>query len=238
MLLEGLVAVIALATVMIIADSERGGRSPGVLYGDGLALFVTGILDPGAVSRGGAATSAVFLFAATFGAMAFSTFVFDTLDVSTRLGRYLLTELFATRSRAAGVLAAGLTAGIPLVVLLASPDAAALAAAKRPPTYMLYWTLFGTSNQLLAALTLLGVTVWLRRSGRRYWYTLVPMIFVMTVTLWALGVQIFAGGRHLARSGPSLDPAIINAGVAVALVALAAIFIVEALRARAPSAAA
>ena len=239
MLLEGLVAVIALATVMIIADHERNGRSPGVLYGDGLALFVTGILDPGAGERGGATASAIFLFAATFGAMAFSTFVFDTLDVSTRLGRYLLTELFGTRARAAGVIAAGLTAGIPLVILLISPDPAVLAAAKRPPTYMLFWTLFGTSNQLLAALTLLGVTVWLRRTGRRYWYTLIPMVFVMAVTLSALAVQIYAGGRYLARNGPSLDPVIVNSGVAIALVALAGIFIVEALRsARAPAPAA
>ena len=41
------------------------------------------------------------MFATTFGAMAFSTFVFDTLDVATRLGRYILQELFGRRARSA-----------------------------------------------------------------------------------------------------------------------------------------
>ena len=41
----------------------------------------------------------------------------------------------------------------------------------QPPTYMQFWTLFGTSNQLLAALTLIGVTVWLQPHGQRYWFT-------------------------------------------------------------------
>ena len=41
------------------------------------------------------------VFATTFGAMAFSTFIFDTLDVSTRLGRYILQELLGWQSKAA-----------------------------------------------------------------------------------------------------------------------------------------
>ena len=76
MLLEGFVAVIALATIMIVAPEVSKGAAPGRVYGDGIARFLTVIIGPGA-----------FLFAATFGAMAFSTFVFDTLDVATRLGR-------------------------------------------------------------------------------------------------------------------------------------------------------
>ncbi len=55
---------------------------------------------------------------------------------------------------------------------------------------MRFWTLFGTSNQLLAALTLMGVAVWLHREGRRCWYVLAPMAFVLAITCWALVVQI------------------------------------------------
>jgi carbon starvation protein len=172
----------------------------------------------------------VFLFAATFGAMAFSTFVFDTLDVSTRLGRYLLCELVGTQSKAAGVVAAALTAGVPLAVLLA-PTTSAAAGAGGPPAFMLFWTLFGTANQLLACLTLLGVTIWLYKTGRTIWYTLVPMVLLLSVTLSALGIQIFEGVRTVVRDGLVLVPPVLNAMVAVALLGLAAVFVVEAMRA-------
>jgi len=245
MLLEGLVAVIALATVVIVADGDRAGRTPGVLYGDGLALFITRFVDPNAVRSGEWATSPVFAMAATFGAMAFSTFVFDTLDVTTRLGRYLLCELSGLRGRVAGVFAAGLTAGVPLLVLFAPTTANAGAAS--PPTYMLFWTLFGTANQLLAALTLLGICIWLRKQGRGIAFVFVPMLFVMGVTLSALAIQIYSGVRSLVRVGSHpggatwrewLSPEALNAGVATALLALALIFIVDGWRATRSSVAA
>ena len=238
MLLEGFVAVIALATVMIasdgaLVDSAGVRKSPSAVYGEGLARFLMVILGPDAS-----------LFARTFGTMAVATFVFDTLDVSTRLGRYLLQELTGFKSRAAGLLAAALTAGIPLIILCSA----------EPASYRLFWTLFGTSNQLLAGLTLLGVAVWLRRTGRKCWYVVLPMIFVMTITSVALCLQIgvgvrdalggrlFTAGPHAAAgvSGASgaggLNPTVLNAGFALMLLALALLFVVEAVRRRhAPS---
>lgn len=231
MLLEGLVAVIALATVMMLSPEQAKGQAPARIYGDGLASFLTILLGPQA-----------FVFCATFGAMAFSTFVFDTLDVSTRLGRYLLTELFtsargirageeepggvADRHIGVQAVAAALTAGAPLTLLLLAD----------PASYRLFWTLFGTSNQLLAALTLLSIGVWLRRSGRRAWFVLIPMVFVMTITVWALGVQTFVGVRDLIRGAfrtdtGAMNSTIPNAAVAVVLLALAAVFAREAIRA-------
>lgn len=214
MLLEGMVALIALSTVMIIAPSEIGGRAPGKLYGDGLAMFFASIFG-----------QKTLVFAATFGAMAFSTFVFDTLDVATRLGRYLLQELVSglghgADTRRAGTLAAALTAFIPLVVLFSSTAG----------SWRRFWVLFGTSNQLLAGLTLLGVTVWLYRSGRRYWYVLLPMLFIMAVTLHALLIQIWGAISSALSSGLGFEPAQINGLVAAALFALAGIFVVETYR--------
>ncbi|MFM9996007.1 MAG: carbon starvation protein A [Phycisphaerales bacterium] len=210
MLLEGLVAVIALSTAMILAPEQTKGVPAARIYGDGLASFLTLLLGKDA-----------FTFCATFGAMAFSTFVFDTLDVSTRLGRYLLCELFRTSGRLAGLAAAGVTVSIPLAFLLLS----------EPNAYVPYWTLFGSSNQLLAALTLLAVTVWLVRQGRRCWYTFWPMLFVMTITVTALALQVVQGARVAVNTGKWADPAVINAGVAVALLALAGVFVVESVRA-------
>ncbi|MDP3936999.1 MAG: carbon starvation CstA 5TM domain-containing protein [Deltaproteobacteria bacterium] len=51
---------------------------------------------------------------------------------------------------------------------------------------LILWPLFGTTNQLLAGVTLLVVTIWLRRSGRPYLYTLVPMLLVTAATVSAM----------------------------------------------------
>jgi carbon starvation protein len=112
--------------------------------------------------------------------MAFSTFVFDTLDVATRLGRYVLQELTGSWSAIAAGIATVATAGVPLALLLLGGKGG----------YAKFWVLFGTSNQLLAALTLLAIGVWLKRTGRPAWFAWAPMIFVMTITLWALAGQI------------------------------------------------
>ena len=102
-------------------------------------------------------------FAVAFGLMAFTTFVYDTLDVCTRLGRYIVQELTGLHNWAGRWLGTGLTAGVPLLLVLrTSVDAAG----KPIPAWRTFWFLFGASNQLLAALTLLGVTVWLWRTRR------------------------------------------------------------------------
>ncbi len=215
MLLEGMVALIALATVMIVAPEGVGSRAPGKLYGDGIAAFFAALFGEQWMT-----------FAITFGAMAFSTFVFDTLDVATRLGRYLLQELsgglgFKASSRTAGIAAAAGTAGAPLLVLLSADEGA----------WRQFWVLFGTSNQLLASLTLLGITVWLYRSGRRYWYTLLPMLFVFAATVTALLVQIGMGAREFFLRGFRLESEIVNGAAALILLVLAVVFVVEALKA-------
>jgi carbon starvation protein len=201
MLLEGFVAVIALATVLVVAKPAGG---PGKIYGDGIGLFMTTI--PGIA----------FTFAATFGAMAFSTFVFDTLDVATRLGRYILQELFQARGRLAAALATLGTLGVPAILL----------ATGKPGAWRDYWLLFGTSNQLLAALTLLGITVWIRRSGKPAWFAAAPMAFVMTITLWSLAEQV-----RFAFGGAASTTATVNGLVSVLLGLLALAMVLEAVRA-------
>ncbi|MGA9524344.1 MAG: carbon starvation CstA family protein [Myxococcaceae bacterium] len=197
MLLEGFVAVMALATVMIATSGSLVGKAPGAVYGTGLGRFMTVIIG-----------EQNLVFAITFGAMAFSTFVFDTLDVSTRLGRYILQELFGWRGRIAAIGATGITCAVPfLFVWLAEAG-----------SWRVFWTLFGTSNQLLAALSLMGITVWLKKSGRRYGFALWPMLFVTAVTYSSLVFQIrdaFFGGTATAVQQ-------LNGGVSVLLLGLAA----------------
>jgi carbon starvation protein len=202
MLLEGFVAVLALATLMIAAPEGLAGKAPGAIYGEGLGRFLGVLIGDEHV-----------LFATTFGAMAFSTFIFDTLDVSTRLGRYILQELFGWRGRAGAFAATFVTCAVPAgFVLLSGPGA-----------YKLFWTLFGTSNQLLAGLSLLGISVWLRRSGRRSAFTLIPMVFVLLVTLTSLGLQVVTAFSGTGSLG------LVNGIVSLLLIALAGALLVIAL---------
>jgi carbon starvation protein len=210
MLLEGFVAVIALSTVMIMTDTELAGKAPGAVYGSGLGRFLAAIVG-----------EKHLVFATTFGAMAFSTFVFDTLDVCTRLGRYILQELTGWSGRAGAVFATALTVLVPLAFLLVAGEGA----------YRSFWVLFGTSNQLMAALSLLGISVWLRRMGRPTAFTVIPMVFVMVITLWSLILQVTAAARVLAASGVHLDTPALNGLVSLLLIGLAAVLIVEAVRA-------
>jgi carbon starvation protein len=196
MLLEAFVAVIALATVMIVAPSQSAGATPGALYAGGIGAFLHKL------------TGMSPMIATTFGAMALSTFIFDTLDSATRLGRYILQELVRSSSRTSALIATVLTVGTPLVFLLLASQG----------SYKKFWTLFGTSNQLLAALSLLAIAVWLRRAGKRHWYALAPMVLVMSVTVVSLALQL----RGLWRAALG-SPAWINGLVAVVLLGLAAL---------------
>lgn len=212
MLLEGFVAVIALSTVMIAAAPSS---QAGATYAQGLGQYMTVLIG-----------KENLLFGIVFGAMAFSTFVFDTIDVAARLGRYILQELFDWRTRAGAVMATLATVGAPLFFILTAEPAAP----GKPPAYMAFWTLFGTSNQLLAALTLLGITVWLFRSGRPFWFTLLPMLFVMGITLWAL-VRQAASNLAAFRAGTATLAATANGIFACALLGLALLVVVESARA-------
>jgi carbon starvation protein len=206
MLLEAFVGVIALATVMIVGSDELAGKAPGAVYGSGLGRFLAVIIG-----------QEHLLFATTFGAMAFSTFVFDTLDVSTRLGRYILQELTGWSSRAGAVAATAITALVPLGFLLVAGEGA----------YRAFWILFGTSNQLLAGLSLVGIWVWLRRTGRPSLFAVVPMVFIMTITLWSLVLQVRAAAATVAAAGLHVDTVLLNGVVSLLLIGLAVVLIVE-----------
>lgn len=199
MLAEAFVALIALITVMIALPAELQGRPPGAIYGQGIGRFMTVLIGEDQLR-----------FAVTFGAMAFSTFVFDTLDVTTRLGRYIVQELTGWKGFAGAAAGTALTLAVPLAFLSFS-DANA---------YLQFWTLFGASNQLMAALTLVALTTWLaRRDGglRRAWFTLLPMLVLLTLTLWAL---LRIGLAKLAEAD-GFDVSAVNAAGAGILILLA-----------------
>ena len=201
MLAEGFVAFIALVTVMIaVGDSLVGADGKnlpaGKIYGNGIGNFLSLIIGQENLK-----------FAITFGAMAFSTFVFDTLDVTMRLGRYLIQELLGIPGHLGSLVATLATVALPLALIFLA----------KPGSYPDFWALFGASNQLLAALTLLAITVWLHKAKKRIVFTLVPMLFVLVITLWALGSMVF--GNFRASTG--FDIKLLNGIMSLALITLA-----------------
>ncbi|MFH1231496.1 MAG: carbon starvation CstA family protein, partial [Planctomycetota bacterium] len=129
MLLEAVVALLALSTIMFIKSGDALLKGdPGQIYASGIAKYL-GLLGID------------FNIALSFALLAFSTFIYDTLDVCTRLGRYVFQELFNWKSRSSQFIATFITLLMPLLFLLSAKEQA----------YKVAWSLFGTSNQLLAS---------------------------------------------------------------------------------------
>ncbi|QCF25788.1 carbon starvation CstA family protein [Hydrocarboniclastica marina] len=82
---------------------------------------------------------------------------------------------------------------------------------------MAIWPLFGTTNQLLAGLTLLIITVMLVRNRRPVWYTLLPLAFLLVMTLFALLTQLHTFYLQENWFLLSLDLVVLVAAVFVAL---------------------
>jgi carbon starvation protein len=215
MLLEAMVAIVSLCCVMVLAaDSPLANQPPNFVYALGMGSFLEMLGVPAAIG-------------VSFALMAFTTFVYDTLDVCTRLGRYIVQELTGLGGRAGGWLGTALTAGVPMLFLLkpqldGNGDAV--------PVWKTFWSLFGASNQLLAALTLLGVTVWLWRTRREAWVWLVtglPTVFMYVMSTWALASMTLPRFRDATGFVLPADPV---PWAGVVLLALAAVMLVEAVR--------
>jgi carbon starvation protein len=214
MLLEAMVAVVSLACVMVLpGDDPRAGQPPNFVYALGMGRFLEILGIPAAIG-------------VSFALTAFTTFVYDTLDVCTRLGRYIFQELTGLTGRAGGWLGTAVTAGVPLCFLLRTH----VDAAGRPvSTWLAFWPLFGASNQLLAALTLLGVTVWLWRTRRAAWVWFVtglPTAFMYVMSTWALATMTLPRFRVDGRLTLPTDPV---PWAGLVLLAMAAVMLLEAI---------
>ncbi len=171
MLIEGLVAVIAISTVAMLAkDSELAGKAPLVIYGTGMSKFlaVFGISEQMGYS---------------FGLLALSTFILTTLDTATRLGRYVFEEFFHLKNvkwRYASTFATLILPAIFVLITLKDTSGNPI------PAWKAIWPVFGATNQLLAGLVLLVIAVWLKKTGKKAGFVLVPMLFMNIMTIWAL----------------------------------------------------
>ena len=125
-----------------------------------------------------------------FISLALAAFLMTTLDTATRLARFTWQELFLPRGQSdenASPAAAAPT--LPAVQAFFSNRYIATLIAVVAAGWLLLgggaksiWPVFASSNQLLAALTLLGCSLWLLRHKRPLALTLLPMLFMMATS--------------------------------------------------------
>lgn len=178
-----LISIIAVATFFANKDdffatyasfTDANGAGLGVFI-EGAANLASGVGLPADI-----ATTIVSIIVVSFAA--------TTLDTSVRLMRYIISELGVeykvpalTKKHVATTVAVVSSAA--LVLLPEGPKGFGSGG------YQL-WPLFGTANQLLAGISLMLIAVWLRRQGRNYAVVLIPMIFLMFMTLYAMFQQV------------------------------------------------
>jgi carbon starvation protein len=108
------------------------------------------------------------------------------MDTGVRLQRYIIQEwgqIYGIPSLDNGIVATLVAVGC--CVLLAFGAGGASGGGG-----LAIWPLFGSTNQILAGLTLLVVSVMLIKLGRPARYTLIPMMLVLFTSLWAAAIKL------------------------------------------------
>lgn len=189
MILEGGVALLALLAVTaglywqgtappgsegLVLQNIEGG--PVIAFGLGFGRFVAPFFG--------------LTFGMMIGVTMLNTFVMTTLDTSTRLIRFVTSEVLGTvhplfRNR----YFASTLAVVPAFLLGVSGG------------WKMLWPLFASSNQMIAALALFVATAYLVGRGRPSVYTLAPALFMLATSVSAFAWQAW---RHFFREGGSL----------------------------------
>ncbi|WP_434985805.1 carbon starvation CstA family protein [Vreelandella zhaodongensis] len=124
--------------------------------------------------------------AATLLTVMAALFAGTTMDTGLRLQRYIFQEwgdIYNQQWMKKPAIATFLAVGSCLLLAFGAGGADGSGG-------LIIWPLFGTTNQLLAGLTLLVITVMLVRMKRPMWYTLAPLCFLLVMTILALLIQL------------------------------------------------
>ena len=176
-----LITIVAVTSVTLAATPELwhqmyerfGTAGAGEFVRGGASLLTAGWGIPTGIAETLLATMLV-LFAAT------------TMDTGVRLQRYIIQEwgaIYGIPFLRRGVLATVVAVGACLLLAFGAGGASGGGG-------LIIWPLFGSTNQILAGLTLLVITVMLIKLGRPARYTMVPMVFVLVISFWAGALKL------------------------------------------------
>lgn len=203
MLIEGLLAIVALITVAYISNKQfgslLGNGGPVNVFSEGIANFMMSFGIPFTVGK-------------TFTSLAISAFALTSLDTATRLGRFIFQEFFDTTNPDEKESKKS-TNKNPLTNMYISTIITVVCSGLLAVMgYEKIWPIFGSANQLLAAIALMAIAIWLANSKKSFKEFIIPIIFMFIVTIVSLCLNIKA-----------------NIGVNYALVIIAVLLLILAL---------
>ena len=216
MRLECVLAVLVLCAVAGYANANGGdiGVGPTVLFGGGIA----GMIDP---SHG-----RVYSVLYTLLVLTYSSFCLTSLDTATRLARFMFQEFWLDGSK--GETPENVT-GFKKVMsnmYVATGITVVLGVLLGLNGYGKIWALFGSANQLLAALGLLAVATWLGNIGKNNKMFLLPMVFMLLVTICSLIINTKTQFAAIAAGGADWGPWV-QAILGILLIVLAIVLAIE-----------
>ena len=174
MLLESLLAVLV---IVIVSSLATGGKLP---EGTPFQLFSTGV--SGLLGKLGVPSHV----ATCLMAMSVSALALTSLDSVARIGRMSLQELCDNGGNEKGFAKIFKNKYAATIITLFFGYILALGG------YTNIWPLFGASNQLLSALVLISLSVFLKTTGRKGFMLWIPMCIMLVVTMTSLGQSIYA----------------------------------------------
>lgn len=174
MLVESLLGVVALVIACAAAtDGVLPKGTPFQIFAGSISSFFNMFGLPAGLSS-------------CFITMCVSALGMTTIDSVARIGRMSFQELFAPSEgeQAGGVAGICMNTYFSTIITLVLAYFLCLAG------YMNIWPLFGAANQLLSALVLISLAVFLRTTGRKGWMLYVPMTMMFLVTMTALVMSV------------------------------------------------
>ena len=217
MLIECALAILTLCAVAhaySFNGTDKAFSGATAIFGGGIASMI----DP---SRG---TTYHVLY--TLLVLTYSTFCLTSLDTATRMGRFMFQEFWIDSTK--GETPENVTG---YKKVLANPYVATVITVffgilLGMNGYGKIWALFGSANQLLAALALLAVATWLGNIGKNNKMFLIPMVFMLFVTICSLIINTKAQIGKIAEGGADWGP-YAQAILGVLLVVLAVVLAIE-----------
>lgn len=214
MLLECVLAVI---TICAIAYARQTGHTAGAtdIFAGGIAGMVATI--PGLKG----AESVLY----TLLVLTYSAFCLTSLDTATRLARFMFQEFWLEPGQTAKDIKGGFKK-ILVNPYFATILTVVLGVLLGLTGWQKIWDLFGAANQLLAGLGLLAVATWLANAGKNNKMFLIPMAFMMVVTICSLVLTIVNKVKIIGAGGADWG-AYAQVILAALLVVLAIVLVIE-----------
>ena len=216
MLLECVLAVI---TLVAIAYARQTGHTAGATD-----IFAGGVAGMASQIAGG--NQSLFNILYTLLVLTYSAFCLTSLDTATRLARFMFQEFWIDGTK--GETPENVTG---LKKVMANPYIATgitvvLGILLGLNGYAKIWALFGSANQLLAALGLLAVATWLSNVGKDNKMFLIPMAFMLCVTIASLLINSWQQFNVILAGGADWGP-YVQVVLGLMLVILAVVLAIE-----------